>query len=310
MIEWLNGVNMTPFRAGLLLFLIPFCAPVWAGDKTTVTLTSGHFPPWISTELPENGYLHSLITEAFNHSGYEVKWEFLPWKRALRQVREGRADGPAAWASHPERDKRFNQSIPVYDETNLLFRRRGTPPMVWDALQLQPHRTRVSIPLGYTVPALLEKLEHSGGIQLIEVRTASSSLRMLAEGRVQYAYDGLYSGLYTRAQVWSNGRAPVLPGELTLRRNQGHVLFNPNNPRSGELVRALNEGLRYMFRNGRALALKERLLMPMVSGLKDRSNLPAPPPGSGYLSPGAQLLGLTRQRRDGSPDDAGHYQGQ
>ena len=288
-------------RLMALALLILLASPMQAEDeRRVVTVTYGHFPPWISKELPDGGYLRSLITKAFKHSGYDVAWEFLPWKRALKKVREGDADASAAWASHPERNRAFRLSIPVYRETNLLFRRHGTAAIVWDALCMEPHKVRVAIPLGYTRPPLLEQMNDNGCIDLIKVRTASSSLKMLARGRVEYAYSGLYSGLYARNRIWSEDSSPILPGELILTANQGHVLFNPHNADSEEKVAALNKGLQHLFHNGEALALREKLLIPMVSGL---SADPADPADPGLPSipseslkelPSAMLLSFTQ----------------
>ena len=268
---------MTLARCSILLIFLLVYALSRAEDSQTVTLTSGHFPPWISPELPEGGYLRHLITEAFEHSGYRVEWEFLPWRRALMKVREGLADGSAAWASHPGRDREFRTSIPVYTETNVLFRQRDTVPIVWDVLWMQPRRQSVCTPLGYTIPPLLQRLEEAGGIDLVNARTSSSCLKMVGKGHAQYAHDGLYSGLYAINRIWSVEAAPVVAGELALAPNKGHVLFNADNPESEQLVKVLNKGLSHLARTGRALALRERLLMPVVTGTGEPPYRPAPP---------------------------------
>lgn len=256
-------MKATVFLVLLVFFLTS--APTIAAEKPVVTVSSGHFPPWISQELPAGGYLRVLITEAFSHGGYEVSWRDLPWTRALRELEWGEAAVSAVWAEDKERDTRFLTSTPVYEERVVFFRHRNNEAL-WKDIEAPNIVPVVAIPLGYTLPESVSALADTGRIRLLEVRTAESVFRMLREGRIEFGMYGLYSGLYLLNKLWPEGKPhDLVPSDYELEVRQGHLLFDPDHEHAEELVSAFNEGLRHLHHSGRAAQLKEKLLSPLVA---------------------------------------------
>ena len=57
-----------------------------------ITLATLDWPPYISEQLCDGGWVFQLAVSLFHAAGYGVKIEFLPWARAVRKVEQGEYD--------------------------------------------------------------------------------------------------------------------------------------------------------------------------------------------------------------------------
>ena len=79
--------------------------------------------PHYGSDLPENGLTTALVKAAFRAAGHNADIEFLPWTRALKDVKEGKAD-VVMGAYHSvdrETDYLFSDAI-VHLDTGLIAR--------------------------------------------------------------------------------------------------------------------------------------------------------------------------------------------
>ncbi len=76
------------FFVGLILFLI-----LPAHSKTTITLTTLDWEPYIGQSLKKQGYVAEIIRESYKRSGYLVKLKFTPWSRTVNLAKIGQVDG-------------------------------------------------------------------------------------------------------------------------------------------------------------------------------------------------------------------------
>jgi ABC-type amino acid transport substrate-binding protein len=84
--------TFTVLSALCLVFLLNAKA-VASEVVKTVRLATTEWPPYISEELPQYGYVYQLATRVFEHAGYRVEIDFLPWARALKMTEDGQYDG-------------------------------------------------------------------------------------------------------------------------------------------------------------------------------------------------------------------------
>src|SRR4051812_4106968 len=107
--------NIVPtFKAWRIvaLLLLGAIAGLAHADRN-VRITNGEWPPYLSANLPDNGLISRVVTEAFRLQGITVEYGFFPWARALLLAKIGGWDGTVAWARSPARERDFYISDPV-----------------------------------------------------------------------------------------------------------------------------------------------------------------------------------------------------
>ncbi|PMC74992.1 hypothetical protein CJ197_10935 [Brachybacterium sp. UMB0905] len=88
-----------------------------------ITVTSATWAPYLSEELPGNGPLAQIATEALQGAGYQPEYSFTTWPLAQQAVDDGGALGVIAMVASPERDQRFLYSEPILELRYTLFGR-------------------------------------------------------------------------------------------------------------------------------------------------------------------------------------------
>ena len=99
----------------LWLAVLSFSFSTFAED--TINLTNGEWPPYLSEQLPENGFASAVVRESLNAVGMNVRYGYYPWKRAYLYAKNGAdLDGTGlAWQCCLAEDKRKSPAF-------LLFR--------------------------------------------------------------------------------------------------------------------------------------------------------------------------------------------
>lgn len=95
--------------------------------NSTIYLTNGEWPPYLSDNLHGYGFASQVVTEAFALEGVDVQYGFFPWSRSYLLAKEGmresgqRWNGTVVWSYRDDRAEFFNYSDPVVIEKLVLF---------------------------------------------------------------------------------------------------------------------------------------------------------------------------------------------
>ncbi|MCP3926410.1 MAG: transporter substrate-binding domain-containing protein [Desulfobacterales bacterium] len=113
----------------LIIMCTIFLSSNIAIAQQTVTIVSAEYEPH---NFRDNGKIKGMridiLTELFKRMGYKYKHVIRPWKRAIDEVRNGKADGIISIWYKPERDEFL--WYPKYDynvELLAIFRHKDTP---------------------------------------------------------------------------------------------------------------------------------------------------------------------------------------
>ena len=109
----------------LAFISLNFTNQVQATPNKKVQITVGEWPPFISSQQKQNGFIANLIEDVFKASGYQVNFTFYPWTRAYKTAAIGRADATAVWMHKSEREQDFYYSEPVLNEEFVFFYLEG-----------------------------------------------------------------------------------------------------------------------------------------------------------------------------------------
>ncbi|MBU2714049.1 substrate-binding periplasmic protein [Zooshikella harenae] len=100
------------------------CITQIANTNEVIHFTNGEWPPFMSQNYKHFGAGSHIVTEAFALEGIEVKYVFLPWKRAMTEAKNGWYDGTILWSKNDERKKHFLLSDAVITLRTVFFHRK------------------------------------------------------------------------------------------------------------------------------------------------------------------------------------------
>lgn len=243
------------FRASSFLALIFLCvsAQVVAQPKVVLAATERH--PYIGQTLPERGYVHQLVTEAFKKSGWDVDIRFYPQARALAMARNGGVDG----------------LLPVYASSELEKQFRLSAPFPGDRVGLMKRKDRdlgLETGTGLSSAELLEKLAAfrfgvvRGAITGTLFDQADTLTKELISSDVlnleklfRRRIDLAVIDKFTAADLMVN-RFPHMIGHLefipsVLAEADFHIAFSNQSARLDSISRAFDDGLKKLAEEGR-----------------------------------------------------------
>jgi len=249
----------------LIMVLICLAGALQISHAETITLVADEWPPFNSTpdKQPE-GYMVDIAREVFKSHGIEIKYQVVPWKRAL----EGTKKGEYTAAIGPTRDE---ASYLIFPKEELARNRlsfwvkKGNP---W-RFKKRDSVKQVTLGLieGYDYRKWLNDyaLKNRHDASKIQFISGSSpmemNLRKLMAGRIGAVVDNEAVIRYSAKQL----------GLLESIELAGHdtepaycyIAFSPANPRSPGYARMLSEGVVKLRKNG---GLKKIMV---VYGLRD-----------------------------------------
>ncbi|WP_419797129.1 MAG: substrate-binding periplasmic protein [Terasakiella sp.] len=126
---------------------------------------------------------YDLVRRIFNEIGFEIDIAFLPWKRALRDIKEGRAAGILSCSKTQERARYMYFRTPTSHFTNGFFylANRNLPaPQTfkdvnnYDIASIEGHANMVRL--------------RDAGLNPLVANDTKSALLMLEAGRFDYLY--------------------------------------------------------------------------------------------------------------------------
>ena len=125
---------MKSFVVSVLGFAAVAMAGTSAVNADTATFAVGEWAPYIGEALPDKGPHAKRVSDVFSGAGYDVKFEFTPWKRASESTKRG--DLPATFSGakqmigkrifcFPRSLSKFSRLTSISAKTN--FRTVSTP---------------------------------------------------------------------------------------------------------------------------------------------------------------------------------------
>lgn len=160
--------------------------------KQVVTLTSDPWPPYVLGELGKEAtgglgveIMHRIFARI---EGVDVRFPPMPWKRALRAVKQGTMDGIAVLLKTPEREQYMEYTDVLLASPNLLWysTRRFPAGFEWERFEdFAPYN--LAVVRGHSYGEEIDKVIEAGFLRVTEVTSAEQMFTMLARGRIDLA---------------------------------------------------------------------------------------------------------------------------
>lgn len=139
--------------------------------------------PHYGADLPENGLTTALVKAAFKAAGHNAEVEFIPWKRALKEVREGLHDVVMGAYFNEERAEIYHMSDPIYSLDLVFVARPGLGIRKYESLQ-DLKKYRIGITRGF---ANSEAFDAADYLDKHVASTPTLNIRKLFRGRIDLA---------------------------------------------------------------------------------------------------------------------------
>lgn len=235
-------------KAALLgVFLLGLAPAATASEPLTFVTTE--FPPYMSETIQEGGVLIALTRAALRQSEYALDVKFMPWARALIEVRSGRSHGLiGAWHSH-ERESYLAFPEPLLDNEIGFFARRGKVPKFTTLIELRG--MKIGTVRGYADPPefLAARLETE------EERDDLTNLRKLSAGRIDLILiDRLVAEYLIDARI-PNSRSALQWVSPAVVKTPIYTTFAKTVPGYERRVQMLNAGLEQIRKSGEFAAI-------------------------------------------------------
>lgn len=248
------------------VFLLCASIGVAAQSNAPKVATFLDFPPYISDEEPDNGFISVIVKESFALAGVKPDYTLINWRRSFRAVRIGEIAASFSWAMSAERAAIVHMSKPLFSTSNELL---TTYPGLSDWTQLREIAAAgetpiLCVPTGWKIAPEVQTLIDQSLVQQISPSHPRFCMELVQANRTNIVYMPRMTALHFLQQIAavdSRGNEiqlhslPVPSGWA----NTQHVIFTKNDAGLA-LKRKFDAGLGQLIESGRYKEILEGFL--------------------------------------------------
>ncbi|MGI0116248.1 substrate-binding periplasmic protein [Zooshikella sp. RANM57] len=231
---------------------------IWGQE--VIRITNGEWPPFMSQTYKYYGAGSHIVTEAFAQENITVKYGFYPWKRAMKEAREGTWDATLLWGKNEEREKYFLYSDPVLTLRTVFFHRKDMP-FNWQKWK-DLSGYKLGVTRGYYYGEGLTKAIEENILRIDVANSDVINFHKLLAGRIQLfviepevGYEILSENFpHTSRDLLTNHPRPI-------READWFLLISKKSPKAAYWLEKFNKGLKKMVASGRHDQIMEDVLL-------------------------------------------------
>lgn len=244
------GGDMKFLKAQMAALMIVFSTFALAHDEQQLSISVGDWPPFFGANQPGEGSVARLVRDIFAEAGYEVEFNFLPWKRAYREAAAGKHDATAIWMYAADREQDFAYSDPVMNERFVLFYRKDAP-IQWNRME-DLSGLRLGGSIGYSYGPKFDRAAENGILDVEWVASPELNFRRLLFGRIDAFPEEINVGYYIlRRETGREEASQITHHPASVSENQSFLLFPKDEPDTEKLRTIFNRGLKAFREDGR-----------------------------------------------------------
>ena len=242
------GVTLKQLITVYIFSLLTLFSSFLASSKQ-ITLSVGEWPPYMGSDLPNNGAIAEIITEAFADIGYQVSFEFYPWARAMEQAQLGRVDGTGLWLKTESRESEFYFSEPVLEEKHVFFYNRTNKPKL-DSFEALKSYSYVGLE-DFSYGIDLDNIIRAKQINIQRVSNDEQAFGMLLKNRVSIYPQEMAVGFYLLRQHFSEQEVKNIGHiEQPFMRKNSHIMLSKADKNNAGILKIFDEALLRMKQSG------------------------------------------------------------
>ncbi|MBB1489512.1 substrate-binding periplasmic protein [Oceanospirillum sediminis] len=226
-------------------------------SERQLLLSTGEWPPFISSGMVNSGYVSDIIRQALQSQGYAVVFHFLPWKRAMKSADMLQVDGSFAWYKNAERSQKFHYSAPVLSTSDVFFHRKDFD-FEWSTIADLKGLTAVGS-FGYQYADEFNKAAETGLFRLIRAKSDAVAMKMVQAGRADIFPINIQAGFALLRHVMTPAEASTMTyhGKTLSAPISSHLIISKDHPDGEQIIADFNRGLKELINNGRYQKMEE-----------------------------------------------------
>lgn len=219
-----------------------------------MNLVTLEWPPYIGSNLKNNGFLAEIIQEAFQRTGYVVTIEFLPWNRALFLTKRGDYHGLIATYHTEEREEYFHYHQEPLGTSEIIFLEKTGQNIEYESME-DLRGYLIGVNRGFAYPTFFEEADY-----LMKVFTDStvSLLQLLLSQRVDLIVEDKSVLFYLLQEALQEEEGSVNVLQPFLEKKDLYLAFSVYRTEGTTVVLDFNNGLLEMKRDGTFEEIMER----------------------------------------------------
>jgi polar amino acid transport system substrate-binding protein len=190
-------------------------------EKWTIAVTEWY--PYICEFCDGQGPAISSVRKMMNDVGIDIRFVFLPWARAISEVKLNKIDGfYPAWKE--DLVKGMVLSDPVF-RSPVGFVERKRRPMKWRNIEDLRGKT-IGVVIDYGNTAEFNNMVKKGLIKTEEVKDDETNIRKVMGGRLDGAFIDVVNGRYLISKVGSQAERTLQINQKILAVKGVHIVFS------------------------------------------------------------------------------------
>ena len=212
-----------------------------------ISLTSCNWEPYTGESLYNYGFTSEIITEAFKRVGYEAKFTFLPWKRALHETLLGQYDAVYSAYYSDDRAKEYALSDPYIQTDNMLCALKEARIIFSELSDLRPYT--IGVVGGYVNSPEFDKATY---LKKDETSADLNNIQKLFAKRINLIVIDRYVAIYyiKNSSVINGDISNIIFYEPPIMQMPVHVMFSKAIPGYEKKLLAFNTGLKQIRDDG------------------------------------------------------------
>jgi polar amino acid transport system substrate-binding protein len=233
-----------------------------ASAEEIITISTLEYHPWTGKNLKFNGFVNHVITEAFQRSGYTVKYTYLPWNRGVKETKSGIYPALSYVYFSKDREKEFYLSDPISEEKIVFFHLKSNPIKDWKTFD-DLKNYKIGATRGYTYTKEFWKAAELKRLKVELTDNDIQNFKKLFAGRIDIFPSGRVNGYMILQKEFEIGKSDLLTFHpKPLSNTTGRLAFTRSRKDSENLLRIFNQGLAKLRKEG----LYDKLLDDLLTG--------------------------------------------
>ncbi|MBF0230103.1 MAG: transporter substrate-binding domain-containing protein [Desulfamplus sp.] len=222
----------------LLVVLVFLSATICSAAK--VILVTGEWPPYTSEKMEGYGFLSEIVSAVFKEAGVEIEYQFYPWLRCEKNIKEGKAYAAFPYIITDERKAIYDFSDPLGKSSFCLFYLKSNikTDVVWEKYEdLKKYN------VGGTAGYWYEKAFADAGIKLDLASSDELGVKKLHGGRFDLLATDELVGWSLIKTLFPADIKKFAVVEKHLNNDELRLMVSKTYPDSQAITKKVNEAL-------------------------------------------------------------------
>jgi len=233
-----------------------------------IIVMTGEWKPYVSNELPHNGFFAEIVSQVFKTSGLEATFHFAPWPRCEANIKHGKAFAAFPYTINKTRKVFAWFSEPIALSRSVFFynREKLSDFDYTNMEDLKPYL--IGGIRGYFYEETFSKAQ----LSIDYSENESDAFKKLFFGKVdivpvnELVGWGIIKQLYkNQTDLFSTSKSAMSDTELTL-------MVSKTFPGARDLMQTFNKGLQIIKNNGTYNEILIEHQVPLTVGVKNQEN--------------------------------------